>query len=92
MRKIIFAIAVCFAAISLGFADSSGNYRAGNKVLSAGDPISRVLDAMGPPESKEPVQNYMGAQTGEYWYYTVDNKTVKFYISGGRVIDIEEIR
>ena len=52
----------------------------------------KVQDAMGEPESKEPIQNKLGAQMGEYWYYRDGNKTVKFFISGGQIVSIEEIR
>jgi hypothetical protein len=85
----LFALALSFSAI----ADRAGStYRAGNKVLSPGDSQMKVLDAMGPPESKEPIQNKLGAQMGEYWYYRDGNKTVKFFMSGGQVYSIEEIR
>ena len=67
-------------------------YRAGNKVLSPGDSQTKILDTMGEPESKEPVQNQLGAQMGEYWYYRDGNKTVKFFISGGRIVSVDEIR
>jgi hypothetical protein len=77
---------------SLVMASPGGTYRAGSKVLSPGDPAAKVLDTMGQPESKEAVQNKYGAQIGEYWYYTSGSKRIKFLISGGRIVDIDEIR
>lgn len=91
MKRIVFSICllVVFAA---AIASPGGTYRAGSKVLSPGDPSAKVLDSMGQPDSKEPVENKRGAQMGEYWYYQDGKKTVKFFISGGRIVDIEEIR
>jgi hypothetical protein len=92
MHKIILA-AVLALASTAALADRGGStYRAGSKVLSPGDSSMRVLDAMGQPETKEPVQNVNGANMGEYWYYRDGGKTVKFFISGGKIVNIEEIR
>jgi hypothetical protein len=91
MMRILFSFALALAC-SVVLASPGGTYRAGSKVLSPGDPSSKVLDNMGQPESKEPVENKHGARTGEYWYYHDGNKTVKFFISGGRIVDIDEIR
>ena len=84
--------AFLFALLAGVAAAAGGNYQAHGKVLSPGDPMTKVLDVMGEPESKEPVQNKFGAQQGEYWYYRDGNKIVKFYISAGRIVEIEEIR
>lgn len=89
MRKTVLAI---FLALIASAALANGNYAAGGKVLSPGDSAMRVLDAMGEPKMKEPVQNRLGAQMGEYWYYKDGNKTIRFFISGGKIIEIEEIR
>jgi hypothetical protein len=88
MRKLFFLIALLACAA----AAARGNYQANGKVLGPGDPMTKVLDTLGEPVSKEPVENKYGAQEGEYWYYRDGNKTVKFFISGGRIVDIEEIR
>jgi hypothetical protein len=91
LRLAVAALAIGFAAPT--FADRGGStYRAGSKVLSPGDSAMRVLDAMGQPEVKEPAQNVNGASMGEYWYYRDGSKTVKFFISGGKIVNIEEIR
>lgn len=68
-----------------------GTYRAGSIVLDQGDSIARVMDAMGQPAYKEPVNRY-GAQVAENWFYRDGSKLVKFTISGGIVQMIEEIR
>jgi len=94
MRTLVFTVAFALAFLSTSvLAERPGStYRAGNKVLSPGDSAMKVQDAMGEPESKEPIQNKLGAQMGEYWYYRDGNKTVKFFISGGQIVSIEEIR
>ena len=94
MHKMILTVALVLSFVPVAvLADRPGStYRAGNKVLSPGDSAMRVKDTMGEPESKEPVQNKLGAEMGEYWYYQDGNKTVKFFISGGRIVSIEEFR
>ena len=47
---------------------------------------------MGQPAYKEPVTNRYGAQVAENWFYRDGSKPVKFTMSGGRVLAIEEIR
>lgn len=78
-----------FAAVQ---AFAFGTYRAGSIVLQTGDSSMRVFDAMGEPRYKEAVTNGFGAPIGECWYYRDGSKTIKFYMSGGRVASIEEIR
>lgn len=88
MRIILFAFSLLLSTNAFAF----NTYRAGNAVISTEDPSMKVLDAMGDPRIKEPVFNKYGAQLGEYWYNKDGGKTVKFYISGGRIASIEEIR
>lgn len=89
IRVAFFTLALCLASANvLAF----NTYRAGSVVLDQNDPISKVLKAMGQPQSKEPIFNQYGAQLGENWYYQDGQKTVKFTVSGGRVTQIEEIR
>jgi len=93
MFKSIFLSLALLSVSSYAVAERPGStYRAGNKVISPGDSQMKLLDAMGEPASKEPVQNQLGAQMGEYWYYEDGHKTVKFFISGGRVVSVDEIR
>ena len=67
-------------------------YAAGSHVLSVGDSMSRVLEFMGEPASKEDVQNKSGAHEATNWYYNVDGKTVRFLIVNGKIGTIEETR
>lgn len=88
MRAWAMAVLLLVSSSVFGF----GTYRAGGKVLAPNDSSMRILDTMGEPRSKEPVFNARGAQVGENWYYRDGSKTVKFFMSGGRVVAIEEIR
>jgi hypothetical protein len=87
-RALTLIIALAISLPALAF----GTYRAGGKVLDQNDPSSKVVEAMGQPESKEPIFNRYGAQLGENWFYRDGGKTIKFTISGGRIVAIEEIR
>ena len=88
LRNIFFSLAMSMPMLVI----ASGNYQVGGKVLSPNDPAQKVIETMGQPASKEDVQNKFGAKTGEFWYYFVGSKTVRFFISGGRIVSIEEIR
>ncbi len=88
MRHSLALLLLLTSSTALAF----GTYRAGNKVLAPNDPAMKVLDTMGEPRMKEPVMNGYGAQIGEFWHYRDGSKTVKFFISGGRIVRIEEIR
>lgn len=89
MLRGTFVLAALLAACG---ANAFGTYSAGNKILAPNDSAMRVLDAMGDPRLKEPVTNRLGAQIGEYWYYRDGSKSVRFFISGGRVVQIEQIQ
>lgn len=92
IKRIVLALALLTIS-SHALAERPGStYRAGNKVISPGDSEMKLLDAMGEPESKEQVDNQNGAHMGEYWYYQDGHKTVKFFISGGRIVSVDEIR
>lgn len=91
MRK-VFGLMMAAALVWSASAMAFGTYRAGSIVLDQGDSIARVMDAMGQPAYKEPVMNRYGAQVAENWYYRDGSKLVKFTMSGGRVLAIEEIR
>ncbi len=73
-------------------AGAFGSYSAGNKILAPNDPAMRVLDVMGDPRLKEPVTNRLGAPIGEYWYYRDGSKSVRFFISGGRIVQIDQLQ
>lgn len=90
--KVALKVAAVMFWLAAAHSGLAATYRVGNVVLNQDDPIGKVLDALGQPMSKESVQNRYGAQIGENWYYRDGRKTVKITISGGRIVDIEEIR
>ena len=60
-------------------------------MLTAGDPVTHVIDLLGTPVFKEPLQNQYGAYVGERWQYKRDSgRVVTITIVGGRVANIEE--
>ena len=92
MRALLRTVLV-FTLLTISVAAGAfSSYRAGNKVLDQDDPVGKLIDAMGQPEWRETVENGLGAQIAENWFYRVGSKTVKFQVSGGRIIIIEEIR
>lgn len=87
VRNVLLVLALGFAANA--YADM---YRVNGKVIADGDSATRVLDNLGEPARKEPVTNRYGAPVGELWYYRDRDKTVRFFVAGGKVISIEQIR
>ena len=77
-------------AISLGI-HANDTLRVGQHVLTAGDPVIHVIDLLGAPVFKEPLQNQYGAYVGERWQYKRESgRVVTITIVGGRVANIEE--
>jgi hypothetical protein len=78
--------------LMIGFAvHANDTLRIGEQVLTAGDPVTHVIDLLGNPVFKEPLQNSYGAYVGERWQYKRDSgRVVTITIVGGRVADIQE--
>lgn len=65
--------------------------RVGQYVLTKGDPATHVIDLLGTPAYKEPLQNEFGAFTGENWQFRRDSgRIVTVTIIRGRVFNIVE--
>ncbi len=92
MRPLLRSVLITALLTISASAGAFTSYRAGNKVLNEGDPVGKLMDSMGQPEWREAVVNDYGAQLAENWFYRIGSKTVKFQVSGGRIIFIEEIR
>jgi hypothetical protein len=87
MRRLLL---VPLLAISLGI-HANDTLRVGQQVLTDGDPVTHVIDLLGNPVYKEPLQNEYGAYVGERWQYRRDSgRVVTITIVGGRVANIEE--
>ena len=67
-------------------------YRAGSHVLHLNDSEGDLISYMGDPDSKQPVDNQAGAHLGDYYFYTDHGKTVRFFVSGGLIVEIIESR
>lgn len=88
MRKLIFVIALALAAAP-ALADT---YTVGQRVITDGDSVAKLIETIGQPDRIVELQNKYGAAVGERWDYYRDGKTVQFTVSGGRILSITEIR
>lgn len=70
---------------------ASDTLRVGHQVLSVGDTAVHVIDLLGTPAYKEPLQNEFGAYRGERWQYSRDmGHVVVVTIIAGKVAAIED--
>lgn len=89
MRKTALVIALLLAS-SAAWADS---YTFGNRVVTDGDSIGKLVEVAGKPDLVTPIQNDYGGQIGEKWTYFRDGKTVVFTINpSGKILGITESR
>ena len=65
--------------------------RVGQKVLTVGEPAAYVLQLLGTPAYKEPIENDKGAFIGERWQYPRDHDhLVTVTIIEGKVSNIDD--
>ena len=67
-------------------------YRIGSQLIHTGDSATELLDVLGNPVYKEPIETGRGGFVGERWQYRLDGKAVTFTIRDGRIVHIDEIR
>lgn len=67
-------------------------YRVGSQLIRTGDSVSELIDLLGDPIYKAPIETGRGGFIGERWQYRLDGKAVTFTIRGGRIERIDEIR
>ncbi len=67
-------------------------YRVGSQLIHTGDSATELLDVLGNPVYKEPIETGRGGFVGERWQYRLDGKAVTFTIRDGRIVHIDEIR
>jgi len=67
------------------------SYQAGAQTLHVNDPENALIEAMGEPTRKVSIDNSRGEHTGDYYYYVVDKKTIRFLVNRGRVQEIYEM-
>lgn len=78
--------------LAAGLATAADTYRSGSRVISVGDTAARLMQVVGAPTLREPVENKHGGRIGERWQYALDGKTVTFEIRDGKVLSIDERR
>lgn len=89
MRKTALFLATLLAA-GTAYADS---YNFGQRVVTDGDSIGKLVEVAGKPDLVTPIQNVNGAQIGEKWTYFRDGKTIVFTIdTSGKILRISESR
>ncbi|KRA50544.1 hypothetical protein [Pseudoxanthomonas sp. Root630] len=89
MRKTALFLALMLTA-GTAFADT---YAFGNRVVSSGDSIGRLVEIAGRPDIVTPRENRYGAREGETWTYFRDGKTLVFTIdTNGKILSISESR
>ena len=87
MRRLLL---IPLLALSFGI-HANDTLRVGQHVLTAGDPVTALIDLLGTPVYKEPLQNEFGAYVGERWQYRRESgRIVTVTIIGGKVANIEE--
>jgi len=86
-RGLLFAIAL---ACTPAFAAST--FESGGKTLRVNDPASALIAALGEPARKVEIADRRGDKIGDYFYYTVDAKTIRFQIQNDRIVEIFEMR
>lgn len=87
--------AIAFASLGLLLATASGHaaesYAFGNRVLTVGEGVGKLVELAGAPVHKEPIENEQGARIGERWEYRLDGKTLLVTLEEGKVQRIDEV-
>lgn len=61
-------------------------------MIRVGDTVSALVELIGQPAYKEPIETSRGGFVGERWQYRRDGKSVTFTINDGKIAAIEEVR
>lgn len=81
-------------ALALGCvpAFAATTFESGGKSLRVSDPQTALVAALGEPARKVSVEDSKGGHVGDYFYYNVDGRTIRFLIRNDRIAEIFEIR
>ena len=71
---------------------AASSFESGGKTLRVNDSESELVTALGQPSRKVEIANNRGDKVGDYYYYTVDAKTIRFEIRKDRITEIFEMR
>lgn len=89
MRK----TAICLALLLASVTAFANTYNFGNRVVSSGDSVGRLIEIAGKPDMVTPIENDYGAKRGEKWTYFRDGKTIVFTVdTNGKIVSISESR
>ena len=83
----IFALALVCAPVW-----AASTFESGGKTLRVNDSETELITALGQPARKVEIANNRGDKVGDYYYYTVDAKTIRFEIRKDRITEIFEMR
>ncbi len=71
---------------------AANTFESGGKTLRVNDSQSALVAALGEPTRKVEIADRKGDKIGDYFYYTVDAKTIRFQIQNDRIVEIFELR
>jgi hypothetical protein len=71
---------------------AASTFESDGKTLRVNDPESALVNALGQPARKVEIADRRGEHIGDYYYYTVDSKTIRFQIHNERIVEIFELR
>lgn len=93
MRRILLMMLLGMS-LGLSLSASAGQtLRVGQKVLTVGDSAIEVMQLLGTPAYKEPIENEKGAFLGERWQYPGEHgRAIIVTILAGKVSDIDDRR
>ena len=74
---------------SLAFAFDT--YRVGSEIIRVGDAVSRIVEIIGFPAYREPIETKEGGHEGERWQYRITGKSVTLTVRDGTVVAIDQI-
>lgn len=83
-----FLIAVLLALLSATAA--ADTIRIGDRIVTTGMSIAEVMQRAGQPSRTVQLENVYGAGVGERWEYYRGNKQYNVWLSGGKVVKVDE--
>jgi hypothetical protein len=70
---------------------AASTFEGGGKTLRVNDAQSALIEALGEPARKVEIADSRGDHIGDYFYYTVDTRTIRFQIHNDRIVEIFEM-
>jgi hypothetical protein len=87
VRGLLLTLALVFAP-----AYAASSFESGGKTLRVNDSEGELITALGQPARKVEIADSRGDKVGDYYYYTVEAKTIRFEIRRDRITEIFELR